>query len=64
VFPVARQPEAKHRIVQCSGRKLQKRDLARNSDAHVFPIYLSNRQTGASQQRLEDNACLVQACCG
>ena len=63
-FPVARQSEAKHRIVQCFGRKLQKSDLTRNADAHVFPIYLTGRQTGASQQRLEDNACLVHACCG
>jgi hypothetical protein len=57
---VARQPEAKQWIFQCVGCKLQKPDLARNADGDVFPIYLTDRQTGAFQQRLEDNACLAQ----
>jgi hypothetical protein len=59
-LPVAGQPEAKQWIFQCFGRKLQKPNLARNADAHVFPIYLTDRQAGASQQRLEDNARLAQ----
>src|SRR5262249_45339018 len=48
-FPVARQPEAKHRIFQCFGGKLQKPYLAGNADAQVFPVYLTGRETGASQ---------------
>src|SRR5215813_2836715 len=59
---VARQSEAEEWIVQCFGGKLQKPDLASNADAHVFVVYLNGRQTGASQQRLEDNARLAQAC--
>src|SRR5215813_7185753 len=58
---VARQSEAEEWIVQCFGGKLQKPDLARNADAHVFVVYLNGRQTGASQQRLENNARLAQA---
>src|SRR5262249_13028465 len=61
---VARQSEAEGWIVQCFGCKLQKPDLARNADALVFVVYLTGRQTGASQQRLEDNARLAQASCG
>jgi hypothetical protein len=59
-LPVARQLEAKEWISQCFGRKLQKLDLARNADANIFPIDLTDRQTSASQQRLEDNAGLPQ----
>jgi hypothetical protein len=32
----------------------------RNTDAHVFPIYLTDRQTRAFQQGLEDDARLTQ----
>src|SRR5262249_20203222 len=53
---VARQSEAEEWIVHCFGGKLQKPDLARNADAHVFVVYLTGRQTGASQQRFEVNA--------
>src|SRR5262249_60078639 len=53
-LPVARQPEAKQWIFQCFGRKLQKPNLARDADAHVLPVYLTDGQTGASQQRLKD----------
>src|SRR5215471_1682006 len=60
---IARQSEAEEWIVQCFGRKLQKPDLARNADPNVFPVDLTGRQTGASQQRLEHNARLAQAYC-
>ena len=40
---VACQPEAKQWIFQCFGRKLQKPNLARNAEAHVFPIDLTDR---------------------
>src|SRR5215813_11990688 len=60
---VARQSEAEEWIVHCFGGKLQKPDLARNADAHVFVVYLTGRQTGASQQRFEVNARLAQAYC-
>jgi hypothetical protein len=59
-LPVARQPEAKQWIFQCFGRKLQKPNLARDADARVLLVYLTDRQTGASQQWLEDNARLAQ----
>src|SRR5262245_65927677 len=41
-IPVACQPETDQRISQCLGRKLQKSDLARNPDAQLFPIYLTD----------------------
>src|SRR5262249_9434491 len=46
---VVDQPEAEHRIAQCFGGKLQKPELARNADAHVFVVYLNARHTVASQ---------------
>src|SRR5215472_1638387 len=57
---VARQPEAKEWIVQCFSCKLQKPDLIRNANPNVFPVDLTGKQTGAFQQRLEDNARLAQ----
>ena len=61
---VARQSEAEESIVQCFGRKLQKLNLARNADPNALPVDLTGKQTGAFQQRLEDNARLAQASCG
>src|SRR4029077_9281428 len=61
---VPRQSESEQWIFQCFGRQLKESDLTRNTNAHIFLVYLTDRQTRPLQQRLKNAAGLAQILSG